>query len=92
MMKDIKRRLTELEKKQRMKESRKKYEDAHPERKAYYRSSEWHEIRRKYYKNDPERIMRQRLNSAANLLYKHGFIDELTYAKIKEQVKERKGL
>jgi hypothetical protein len=100
-MNDLKRRVTALEKKlkeresqkkwqeknkDKMKEYRQKYEDKHPERKDYYRSKEWHEIRRERYKENPEQVMRQRLNCAANLLYKHGLIDGTELERIKRIV------
>jgi hypothetical protein len=44
--------------------------------------------RRESYARHPERVMRQRLVSAANLLTRHGLIDEPTRAEILERVRE----
>lgn len=38
--------------------------------------------RRKSYARHPERVMRQRLTSAANLLARHGLIDDQAHASI----------
>ena len=42
--------------------------------------------RRASYARHPERVMRQRLTSAANLLTRHGLIDDQTRAAIMERV------
>lgn len=42
--------------------------------------------RRACYARHPERVMRQRLTSAANLLTRHGLIDNQTRADILERV------
>lgn len=44
--------------------------------------------RRESYARHPERVMRQRLTSAANLLNRHGLIDDRQRASILEAVKE----
>lgn len=44
-------------------------------------------IRRKSYARHPERVMRQRLTSAANLLNRHGFIDDRQRASILDAIK-----
>lgn len=43
--------------------------------------------RRESYARHPERVMRQRLTSAANLLTKHGLLDDLQRAAILERIK-----
>jgi hypothetical protein len=43
--------------------------------------------RRESYARHPERVMRQRLTSAANLLNRHGFIDDRQRASILDAVK-----
>lgn len=44
--------------------------------------------RRESYARHPERVMRQRLTSAANLLNRHGLIDDRQRASILEAVRE----
>ena len=44
-------------------------------------------IRRASYARHPERVMRQRLTSAANLLNRYGFIDDRQRASILAAVK-----
>ena len=43
--------------------------------------------RRESYARHPDRVMRQRLTSAANLLNRHGLIDDQQRASILEAVK-----
>jgi hypothetical protein len=43
--------------------------------------------RRESYSRHPERVMRQRLTSAANLLTRHGLITDLQRAAILERIK-----
>lgn len=43
--------------------------------------------RRESYARHPERVLRQRLTSAANLLNRHGYIDDRQRASILEAIK-----
>lgn len=43
-----------------------------------YARARMNETRRQYYARNPEKIIRNRLTSAANLLAKHGLIDAQT--------------
>lgn len=44
-------------------------------------------IRRACYANHPERVMRQRLTSAVNLLHRHGLIDTQQRQTIAEMIR-----
>lgn len=52
-----------------------------------YVRKEINSIRRASYARHPERVMRQRLTCAANLLNRHGLIDDSQRASILETVK-----
>jgi len=47
-----------------------------------YARARMNESRRQYYARNPEKIIRNRLTSAANLLHKHGLIDDNTHASV----------
>lgn len=47
-----------------------------------YARARMNDSRRQYYARNPEKIIRNRLTSAANLLHKHGLIDDNTHASV----------
>lgn len=51
-----------------------------------YATDKINAARRASYARHPERVLRQRLTSATNLLYKHGLIDDDTRAAVLERV------
>ena len=82
----LQRHVSALEKKIYMQKYREKNKDRIKEKAQAYRQTKYNAVRREKYKNNPEKIMRERLNSAANLLYKHGLIDEMLYSEIRGRV------
>lgn len=80
------------------KEERREYYHTHKEQFKGYRKKyneankgkmeEINAKRRETYKNNPGRIIRSRLTSAVNLLYKHGLIDTKLYAEIRGRLNE----
>lgn len=64
--------------------ARNRYAKKHPERRKTYTShDEYLFARRERYKENPEKITKQRCNSAANLLFRYGLIEESELKRIK---------
>lgn len=51
-----------------------------------YARARMNETRRQYYARNPDKVIRNRLTSAANLLYRHGLIDDQTRAAVLSRV------